>query len=180
MTFSMYSTLRRAGAILAAVGACAAIPAQATLVSYTVDLTIDSGPRNGEHYTGNFSFDDAQVAGTNAFGDTTYQLSTFNFSFGGLGYTLADVSAGSELLWTIPFGGGVSALDGVFDLFSFVSDTGFGPFFNYDEGGGNAGTGLLVYAPRVVNNVPEPASLALVALALAGLTAAERSRRSNR
>lgn len=165
-----------ASAVLAAV-ALAATPAQAALVTYDIGLTVDSGPLGGQAFGGQFSFDDAQLPGTNLFGDTTYALSSFSFTFGGQAWSLADVAAGSALLWTLPAFGGPAGLDGVFNLFSFVPGGGFDPFFTYDFGQGGAGTGALAYTLADAGTLPEPAGLALVCAALLALAAARRARR---
>ncbi|MBI3367038.1 MAG: PEP-CTERM sorting domain-containing protein [Burkholderiales bacterium] len=149
-----------------------ALPAQAAIVNYDFVVSVDSGPLAGHSYNGKFGYDDAQAPGTNPFGDTTFVLSSFDFTFDGHGYSLADFGAPDALLWTLP-DGEKPGLDGAQAEIGFVP--GFGgddPAFAYDKGAGVAGFGAIVYSVHVA----EPSSAALMAVALLGLSLGARRR----
>jgi hypothetical protein len=163
--------------VLAAAGfaTLAAAPARAALVNYNFVVSVDSGPLASHSYSGQFSYDAAQLPGSNAFGDTTYSLTSFSFDFEGSSFSLADFLPGAPLLWTLPVGE-TPGLDGALAAIAFTpGGSGFASGFAYDRGRGVAGFGSVSYVLQA-GRVPEPASAALVMLALLGLGAALRRR----
>lgn len=129
-------------------------PAQASVVAYTFDILIDSGPLEPSSYSGSFAYD------TNTFG-----LTSFSFDFQGTSYDASDDQAAKAVFDNGVFLGleynintqpAFSFVPGIFD----ISEA----FFSYDllPGTGEGGTGSLTFT-RVVgpetSAVPGPLPL---------------------
>ena len=153
--FSPAMTALAAGVAVAAV-ATSSLPSNAADVSYKFDISIDSGPLNGNSYMGVFSYD-----------DQTFALTDLSFSFEGVDYNEGDdptaivFFSGPNLL-----GLGYS-IDGT-PSFSFVpgDEDISGAFFAYDlqpSEVGQGGAGNIVYtqvATPKPSSVPAPFPLA--------------------
>ncbi|MBU1192262.1 MAG: VPLPA-CTERM sorting domain-containing protein [Gammaproteobacteria bacterium] len=142
----------------------------AATVPYSFDVDVDSGPRNGNLYSGDFSYDDATLTG---FGEEYVALDSFNFSFESNALTLVDDTFAEAVFYDGDFLGisynaattdfSVSFIPGFFDLSE--------AYFAYDLAG-DAGFGTLN-----VTAVPVPAALPLLLSGL-GLFGLQRRRRS--
>ncbi len=143
--------------------------AQAAIVTYDVDVAIDSGSLAGENFSGFFSYDDANLTGL---GSEFLGVSDLSFNFLGVEYTEADDSFGPE----------VEFFDGQFLGLLYSTDVAFSfvpgffdvseAFFAYDTPAEGAGAGDVTYTLRQAppsTSVPEPASmLGLLALGAFG------------
>jgi hypothetical protein len=170
--------VRTASAFGFTLAALTAAPgAWASVVNYDFVVAIDTaGSLLGQTFNGRFSFDDAQTPTPGFNGEDLFALSSFSFDFNGTSYDLLDLSYGDAAFDA----GQLLGLDAGAPLFSFVPAAGsFAGSFAYDFGRGNAGFGTLAY--RVVDNnqVPEPATGWLMAIALLGAAGA-RSLRARR
>lgn len=140
----------------------------AATIPYSFDVDVDSGPRNGNLYNGDFSYDDATLTRS---GEEYVALSSFNFSFESTALTLADDSFAEAVFRDGAFLGlsynaattefSVSFIPGFFDLSE--------AYFAYDLAG-DAGFGTLT-----VTAVPVPAALPLLLSGL-GLLSLQRRR----
>ena len=111
--------------------------AHAAIVEYSFQVAIDSGVLAGQNYAGSLSFDDAQAPGMAVIDAPTFVLTSFDFSFEGTAYTMADFP-GDALLWAMP-AGETPGLDGGTGPFSFQPGLfGQAPSFAYTgaRGGG--------------------------------------------
>lgn len=176
MTTTLSARLSRLG-VAALFAALAPLAAEASIVAKDFSVEITSGEFLGSFLTGQLSYDDA-LPGTNPFGDTTFELSSFSFAFDGTTYTLSDLASPTDLLWTEP-AGAEAGLDGFIGPLTFLPGDGvFGPTLTYvlndpqrADGGGD------VTFRDAPTGVPEPGSIALACTALLGLGAARRARR---
>lgn len=170
---------RAAAALSLGLAALAASPlAQAALVNVDFTVTTDSAVgAYGDTFNGHFSYDDATLnAGGGFGGEDVYALQSFSFTFAGQAYSLADVPGGvvayepgsSNLL-----GLDAAALSGAF---SFLPGIVNGPpaSFQFDLGQDGFGFGRVAYVVDTGGDVPEPASLGLLAAALVAAGAARR------
>lgn len=148
-------------------------PAHAALVQYSFTVTPDDAVVAPG--TGSFSFDDAQVPGTSAFGEDLFALSAFNFSFAGGSYLLADMDYADAVFSRGQFLG----LDAVLgSLFSLVPGTTLpDAFFAYElQGQGAFGSVAYRLDTGGGGQIPEPASAWLALLGLLPLAGATRRR----
>ncbi len=160
------------GTLSAAALTLSAPAALAATVSYTFTVTPDAGGLGGQSFSGNFSYDDAQVPMPGLFGGDLYGLSSFNFSFTGGPFSLTDLDYASAVIE----GGVFTGLEVGAATFAFTPASGpFAASFAYDLGGGTAGFGSIVYTARVAQ-VPEPGTAWLAAGLLAGLAGLRRRR----
>lgn len=172
-----------AAALLAMV---AAVPAEATVFNFNFDATFDatvSAPYVG---SGTFSFDGPAMVGTYAL--TSLSNYAFDFTLNGIQFTNTDLAtpvanisvaitlAGTDLLVNFggtgggPFNGSVDFVKGGGGLLTL--QPGFGPLYQSDTGSSGTYQGV-----SAISTVPEPMSVALLAIGLAGITAARRRRR---
>lgn len=167
--------VRTASALGFTLTALAAAPgAWASVVQYDFVVSIDTaGPFLGQNFNGSFSFDDAQLPRSGFDGEDLFALSSFSFDFNGTAYDLADLSYGDAAFDA----GQLLGLDAGAPLLSFVPASGaFAASFAYDLGRGNAGFGTLAYRVVDDNQVPEPATGWLMAIALLGAAGARSLR----
>lgn len=167
-----HTLTRLAACVSLGMAAWAAAPmATAATVSYTFEVTLD-GTTTG--LQGSFSFDDKppQGPGTSFEGDVLYELSSFHFDFGGDRY---DALAGGAVFSASTPGhpGQFLGLEGTSGPLAFTPQiTGVqAASFLFDDGPGQV-VGGTVTASRV----PEPATAALLAIALLGAATARRVR----
>jgi hypothetical protein len=73
-------------------------PAQAAIITYDFNVTLNSGPLSGNNYTGFFTYDDSALAGNLDPGDPPIYIpaSTVSFNFDGVNYNQNDFSPGFE------------------------------------------------------------------------------------
>lgn len=153
----------------------APVAAQAALVNGSFDVTIDSaGPLAGQVFSGTFSFDDAAFGPGLGDDEEAAPLLSFSFHFAGVDVGLGDLAYADAVR---AVGGDFSGLDALGTTFSFVPATGpVGASFLFDIPGIGAGSGGVSFELEP-GTVPEPGSLALVALALAASAGLAGTRR---
>lgn len=139
------------------------VSAQAAITTYSFSGTLDSGVFQDETFSGQFSFDDAALAGA---GDEYLAVDTLTMSFHGGVYTHVDAAATPEAAFTegalLGLSFTVESSDPAFSLipgFSSAADA----YFGYDPSAGDSGFGSVTYT---LVPVPEPKSYAML---LAGL-----------
>lgn len=128
----------------------------AATIPYTIGVSVDSGPRNGNLYSGEFSYDDASLTGS---GEEYLALDRFDFHFESTALTLADDPLAEAAFYDGAFLGlsynavatdfSVSFVPGFFELSE--------AYFAYDLPGEGSGFGSLT-----VTTVPVPAALPLL------------------
>lgn len=173
------SFTRTAAALSLGLAALAASPlAQAALVNVDFTVTTDNAVGAfGDTFNGHFSYDDATLNPGGGFGgEDVYSLQSFSFTFAGQAYSLADVP-GAQVAYE-PGTSNLLGLDAVElnAVFSMLPGIVGGPpaSFNYDLGQDGFGFGRIAYVVDTGGNVPEPASLGLLAAALVAAGATRR------
>lgn len=159
---------------IAAAGFCLAFmiapAAEAALVSYDFDGTVDSGALLGESYNGSFTYDNASLANS---GLESINLSslTFNFLSTSFDLTHAEFSPTADFLDGLFLGVSytVSGFEPAFALVSSSGLPGDAPYFAYQTVSGDAGFGSFNIAA-----VPLPAAAWLFASGLGWLVSTRR------
>ena len=144
----------------------ATAPAFATPVEFDFTVDITSGALVGERFSGNFSYDEADVVGT---ADEFADLSSFMFSFQGFDFGLNDSIAPEAAFFDGEFLGLSYSVDlSAPVFFSFVP--GFfsvdDAFFAYEDPNGD-GDGTIAFSRAA--QVSAPISLFLLASGLIGM-----------
>ncbi len=156
----------------------AALPAQGALQPYSFSGTLDSGPSNGQSFSGSFSFDDSALS---SIGQEYLGANSFSITFLGTTYNLSQQAATTEVSFLNGSLLGVSySYDTAFPKFSMIASSGSGqswdvPYLAYSQldlnGGVLEGAGTIVYLP-----IPEPETYALLLAGLGLLGAVSRRR----
>jgi hypothetical protein len=148
-------------------------PALATIIGYTFDANLQTGPLAGTSFSGLLSYDDAGATGV---GQEFLELASLDFTLLGVSFTRADIKQGGQAILE----------DGVLSYFtaaffppppdnSPVSDIAFGfggpgvIGYTTPPGFTNFGSGQYTLHPSAI---PAPSTLACVALGLGALAAA--------
>lgn len=132
--------------------------AQAAILNFDVNVNIDSGPLNGESYSGSFRYDNSSLTGV---GDESVALSSIDFNFFGVDYDENNGTTPDAIFLDNDFLGLSWSADSV--EFSFVP--GFTSidqaFFAYDIlGGAGAGAGDITFTQDLdLQDVPESNSV---------------------
>lgn len=137
---------------------------QVNAATITYDITVNNldGSLSGESFTGNFSFDDANLIGSGS-----EFLTVFDLSFDFLGTTYTENDSNYVL------GAEAEFFDREFLGLSYSTDVEFSfvpgflslndSFFAYDFGSGDNGTGDIVYTLQTSNpepnSIPEPVTI---------------------
>lgn len=166
----MNFTFTRFASTIGLLTALAPLPAVAATVSYTFSVAIDATSTQlpGASFSGSFAFDDQ--SGSTAFGETSFALDAFSFTFNGTTYTqatpqFAGVAVSVENGEFLGLSGGQA---GVFEFTQGIVDS-TDAFFSFRlNGDDNFGAVSYRLSP---NNVPEPATGGLLAAALLGVWA---------
>jgi hypothetical protein len=154
--------------------------AKAAMVNVDFIVKTDNPIGNyGDTFSGHLSYDDAAVQSLpppSGFGEDVVAISSFSFGFAGQTYVLDDVPGAVLLIDPDPATGGLLGLEASNSLFSFLPALiggGFPAQFNYELPSDDFGFGTVTYTVKV-DTVPEPASLGLLAAALAAAGLARR------
>lgn len=163
----------------------AAVPAEATVFNFTFDASPDGTVTAPYVGTGTFSFDGTAAAGTYAL--TSLSNYAFDFTVDGIQFTNANLAtpvaniavaitlSGTDLL--VNFGG---SMGGPFNGSADFLGPGNTPLSFQPNFGSlyfsNASFGTYQGILSTASAIPEPVSVALLAIGLAGMTAARRRR----
>ena len=149
--------------------------AHADIVNYSFSGTIDTaGPLLNQDFSGNLSYDDAQTPAPGFGNEELFDLTSFSLSFNGTTYGLSDLDYGFAVV-----DGLFTGLDAGSALFAFLpASAPIDASFAFDLGQGNAGNGSVSFVARDPNpnNVPEPATSALLAIGLLATAARRKAR----
>lgn len=139
----------------------------AASVTQTFGVTIDTvgSPLLGQSFYGSFSYDDATPDAAGFGSEQLFDLDSFSFLFAGVSYGLGDLFTA----YAVHDGGAFTGLEVEGLGFIFLPQAASDGFFAYDDGD-TSGLG----AVRLTGRLPEPASAALLLLALAGLATRRR------
>lgn len=149
----------------------------AALLTYDIQVDIDSGPLQPNNYNATLTYDDSTLTGS---GTELINIVSFNFSFEGTTYTKADDPTATVEYFDGQFLGLNYA---VFNTPSPTFSAGFSDLldatFAYDLGGaGQGGTGTLTYDLQPTE-VPEPSALVGL-LMFSGILVATRCKSSSK
>lgn len=133
---------------------------KAALVTYQVDVNIDSGLLLGNNYTGILTYDDASLTGI---GNESVLISYFDFLFDGITYTQNDdLFANVDFLDGQLLGLNYAGSSPAFPNFTSAFPPFFDASFSYDFGSsGGSGIGVPTYT-LVPENSPVTGILILI------------------